>query len=163
MNKLTLKIVLGLLGVGVGYFVLNHTSAPEVNANLSPAQLDEAMVVSMGSLLWETDPDAAYTRAAQTGKPVLMLFTAEWCGPCRTLHAGPLDNSEVQQAISDHFVPLYMDVTEPGDSPAQKMSTAYKVKTIPRLVVTSPKGKTLAHDPGSMDTANLLRWIDQNK
>ncbi|MEO0513667.1 MAG: thioredoxin fold domain-containing protein [Planctomycetota bacterium] len=155
-----ITLAVGALIVSVAaHFLLNAKSAPAVNANLDEASLQSAMVLPMGDLIWETEPDAAFTRSAQTGKPVVMLFTAEWCGPCRRIHEGALKNPAVQQQLMAHFIPLYMDVTETHDSPAQRMSSAYGVRGIPALVVADSAGRQLVKSPGSMDTTNYLRWI----
>lgn len=122
---------------------------------------ENAPSLAMGALVWELDPEVAFARSKQTGKPVLMLFTAEWCPPCRQLHDGPLEDTQVQQALSEKFIPLYMDVTEPSNQPANAVAQSYNVRSIPRFVVADEDRRQQVNTGASMGKYTLMGWIER--
>ncbi len=54
-----------------------------------------------GGLPWEADFESARAKAAKTSKPLFVMMTAEWCGPCKAFEAGTLPHPDVRAALRD--------------------------------------------------------------
>jgi thiol:disulfide interchange protein DsbD len=91
---------------------------------------------------WTPYSDAALTTARSTGRPVLVEFTADWCGNCHYLEAFVLHKPRIVQAVNDHgVVMLKADVTAehaPGKALLAKLSTAGAIP----LTAIYPPGAT---------------------
>ncbi len=48
---------------------------------------------------WEESYDAAIEKARETKKPLLVMFTAEWCGPCKLLDATTLKDPWIEELL----------------------------------------------------------------
>ncbi len=80
------------------------------------------------------DPDEAFARAVREGKPVLLFFTAEWCGYCRQLMAEVADHADLAAAMSD-FVCVRVDVDA-----CPRKAEEYQVRVFPTVVVATNRG-----------------------
>jgi len=47
--------------------------------------------------------------AAEQGKPIFAVATADWCAPCQTLKRGPLQDPDVVSIIREHAIPVYLE------------------------------------------------------
>lgn len=54
----------------------------------------------------------ALERGEQTGRPVLVVVTADWCGACQSFKRGALADSDVEQLVRESFVPVYLNADE---------------------------------------------------
>lgn len=45
----------------------------------------------------------------ETGKPMLVLATADWCPPCQTLKRNTLTDPMVSQWIKENTIPVYLE------------------------------------------------------
>jgi len=88
----------------------------------------------------------------KAGKPVLVDYWAEWCGPCKMI-APILD--EVSSTYRDKLQIAKMNVDENRDVPAK-----YGIRGIPTLMLFKD-GQLAATKVGAMSKAQLTAFIDQ--
>ena len=88
----------------------------------------------------------------KSGKPVLVDYWAEWCGPCKMI-APILD--EVSAAYQDKLQIAKMNVDENREIPAK-----FGIRGIPTLMLFKD-GQLAATKVGAMSKAQLTAFIDQ--
>ncbi len=95
-----------------------------------------------GSPKFFTSASSALRAAKENGKPVVIVFSASWCGPCQTMKKDVYPSSEVQP-FHDKFNWAYLDIDEQANS---KLAEGFKVDTIPHLFFLDSVGKTTLDD-----------------
>lgn len=88
-----------------------------------------------GKIRWGTDHDRAFAEARETGRPFMMFFTADRCGPCKALKAGAFSDEAVVKA-SEGLVRLLLDADRDGP-----YFEKYGVQGIPTVLFFTPDGK----------------------
>jgi thioredoxin 1 len=87
-----------------------------------------------------------------SGKPVLVDFFAEWCGPCRMM--GPI-LEEVKQTLGDKATVIKVDVDRnPG------AAASFNVRGVPTLMLFR-NGQVLWRQSGVVPAAHLRQVVDQ--
>jgi len=106
------------------------------------------------SIVWETDFKKAQQAARETGRPLLLDFTAEWCKPCKTMDREFWVREDVIRAVKP-FVAVKVDFdSEKG------LVGKYKVSAIPFVIFTDPLGNTITFRRGfSKKNADELNTI----
>lgn len=99
----------------------------------------------------------AATQTAASGKPVLLFFTAEWCGPCQSLKGGALSDGVVAAAVQAKTIPVFLDCSE--NMPA--LGEALAIKGYPTLLLVK-NGKEVARITGGTSAGSLVAWLDKN-
>jgi len=87
------------------------------------------------------DPEDGFLEAKRTGRPLLLDFTAEWCGWCRRLEADVLSKPEVARYVNQHYVPVKvldrMNEEHKNSKLVSDLQAKFQVRGFPTLAVTS--------------------------
>lgn len=111
-------------------------------ADVSPRDADPHMLPAGArwySATQEGDIDAALSESAQTGRPVLIDFFAQWCPPCDRLRDEFLEDHG-QLGLLSKFVLLKVDADHPSSF---ALKDRYRVGGYPTLLVISEDGTEL--------------------
>lgn len=102
---------------------------------------------------WEKNPELAISQSATNQKPVLLYFTATWCGPCKLMARTTLTNELVQQTLSQ-FTRVAVDIDE-----HQELAGNRSVQAVPTFQVLTPNGELAATTTGYQDAETFVQWL----
>lgn len=103
-----------------------------------------------------TTLDEALDQSAATGKPVFVVATADWCGPCQVYKKGALAEASVAELIRARTIPVYLDVD--ADPEAAEM---LGVSSIPASFLIRDN-EVRARLGGVRSAEALTQWIQAN-
>jgi thiol:disulfide interchange protein len=104
---------------------------------------------------WKDSFSEASSIANQTGRPILIKFTADWCPPCRQMKQNVWPNEQVRQAVETRYVPLVADV---DTSEGARLAQQYGVQGIPTIIITDSSGR-VQRTGSFMDSNRLLSFL----
>ena len=107
------------------------------------------------SVAWRKDLKQAAAEAEKTGKPILVQFTAEWCGYCHKMLRETFTDDAVIKQVNDCFVPVVLDADE-----HDRLVEAVGVSAFPTTVIISPTLDVEAKIEGFHRPAGFTRRID---
>jgi thiol:disulfide interchange protein DsbD len=96
-----------------------------------------------GQLRWEHSEGTARLRARSEAKPVLIDFTADWCGACKELARHTFAHPDVMREAS-RFVAVKIDATSDEDAAVDAVKTKYRVVGLPTVIVLGSDGRERA-------------------
>jgi uncharacterized protein YyaL (SSP411 family) len=109
-----LFVVVGLIAVaGIGY--LRSGDGPE-------------------RVPWQEDFPAARTTSTRDSRPILLYFTASWCGPCQQMKKTTWADERVAEALKG-YIPVKVDVDK---QPA--LAEQYGIGHYPWMEIIEPDG-----------------------
>jgi thioredoxin-related protein len=97
---------------------------------------------------------ATATKAAkQSGKPIVLVFSATWCGPCQEMKKSVYPSAEVVP-LHDKFEWVYLDIDE-----NEKTAERFKVSSIPHIEFLKPTGESIGQQVGSSDAKDFAKTL----
>lgn len=100
-------------------------------------------------------PEQAFAQAGESGKLVLLDFSAVWCPPCNQLGAEVLHN---ERPVLEDFHVVVVDADTPGSWP---WKDRYAVGGYPTVVLARADGEELDRMIGYPGQADFEAWLAQ--
>lgn len=107
------------------------------------------------TIAWRTDFDAARTEARQSGKPVMIDFTASWCPPCRMMERDTWPDDTVEKRVTETVIPLKLDVDR---ADVKLIAQRCGIESIPTILVVDANGTVQKH-ADYMTAADLIAFL----
>jgi thioredoxin 1 len=89
----------------------------------------------------------------KSGRPVLVDFWAEWCGPCKQI--GPA-LEEIAAEMGDRVQVVKLNIDDNPMTPGR-----YGVRGIPTLMVFKD-GKVASTKVGAMPKSKIVEWLNES-
>jgi thiol:disulfide interchange protein DsbD len=155
-------ILIGCAGVYLGFVDAAGSALPRfavARRVLGAAAVAVAIWIAaapraVSALPWEPFSPEALARAAESGKPALVDFTAKWCLPCGENDRVTFADHTIA-AEAGRFVMLRADVTEMTPDREEWMQR-FKILGVPTILLFGPGGVEEAREVGFVEPERLL-------
>jgi thioredoxin:protein disulfide reductase len=107
-------------------------------------------------LAWDENFQAAIARSKAEQKPLLIDFSASWCGACQELDHKTFSDPRVVREGSD-FIAVKVDLSPGKDSPEKRdLLASYQHKGLPLVVLHKPSGEASARVTSFIEADQML-------
>lgn len=102
---------------------------------------------------WDTNYTATLAAAAAARKPVLVYFTASWCGPCKLMSRITLTDP----SLADILTNLDLVAVDIDDHP--NLAKAQNVSAVPTLILLANANDAVERRTGFQAIGDFLPWL----
>ncbi|HIF52687.1 MAG: thioredoxin family protein [Fuerstiella sp.] len=102
---------------------------------------------------WLTDFAKAREASVETGKPIVAMFSASWCGPCKRMIANVYPTDEAKDALTE-FIPVYIDSEKHRD-----LATKNSIHSFPTFICFDVDGESVEQHVGGGDVMEFVEML----
>lgn len=110
---------------------------------------------TIGKISFYTNYDKGLDAAFESGKPVMLVFSASWCGACRQMIKNVFSHDDVANS-STQLVNIYIDV----DKAKRQLVNKYEVRYIPSVFFLDYSGETIIQVADRRSPDDFIENID---
>jgi thiol:disulfide interchange protein DsbD len=148
----TLLSVVGLIAVlFTGYGSVQSETVAPVSREIAGLQ----------RIHW-TDFGAGIKEARAQQQPLLVNFSASWCGYCKKMDRTTWRDPAVL-AMLDAVVPVLVDIestTRQNGFQGVELASQYQVSSTPTLVLLDGRGQVISRSMGYLTGREVLEWVE---
>jgi thioredoxin-related protein len=111
-----------------------------------------------GNIAWFHDLFEAHKVSADSGRPMLIVFGAEWCHFCKEMDKTTLHDPTMVAYVEANFIPVHLDADRD-----KRIAEILKIKPIPCTVVLSPNADLLAKIVGYQEVAQYHGELEKSR
>ncbi len=104
---------------------------------------------------WRGDLEAARAQARREDAPLLIYFTADWCGYCETLQRETLCAPEIAETLNHELVALRLNDRDLSE----ETRAEFKVTGFPKLLLLGADGRPRSRGPSGWERATVDAWL----
>ena len=110
---------------------------------------------TIGKIYFHTDYNQGLDQAFASGKPVMLVFSASWCGACKQMIKNVFSHDDVAYA-SKQLVNIYVDV----DKANRQLINDYEIKYVPSVFFLDYSGETIIQVGDRRSPDDFIENID---
>ncbi len=99
----------------------------------------------IGKIQWVKDYREGLSLARETGRPVMVFFSATWCSSCKSLINNAFSDKNVARA-AEKVIPIYVDVDQ-----NRQLAVDYNIRGVPTVFFLDSQGQAKLRLVGPYD------------
>lgn len=107
---------------------------------------------------WKHDLGPAQEIAEVNNRPLVLFFTASWCGPCQSVKRTTMQDPSVIQELGKNFVPVMLDLDQ-----HRLLASQLNVSVVPTILVVNPSATNLLHKVTNTSANMFIRELETAK
>jgi protein disulfide-isomerase len=115
------------------------------------------VVHTITTVKWHSDIGEAAAMARQSGRPMLIRISADWCSYCQKMKRETFADFRVVRDINQNFIAVDLDADTNGSIVKQ-----LRITSLPTVLVVSPDLRILAREEGFRSAAQIGRLMHRH-
>lgn len=147
-NQQKTKASLFMLAGVVGFFIIGANTLPAgnratVSNQIATAGATNENIEQKGELAWYLNKEAAYQKAAESGKLVFVDFHGDWCTNCKAFQKETQENSSLNSALQKAVLYKVYDTSQEFEKYRNDPRFPELKVGIPFFIITDASGNVI--------------------